>query len=146
MAESKLTDLIAKLEAATEGSRELDAALMVAVQEIPAPRYGLREGFKQECRLGNDDLSVDVWTVGPGYEERYARYPAKPFTTSLDAIVALIERKLPGWERHELYNPNHGDHGCGYAGLTPPGGKSTNVVARNDKLALCSALLRALQL
>ena len=92
-----LAQLIERLEAASEGSRELDAACIVAAQDIPAPRYGLKEGFKQECRLGNDDCSVEVWTVGLDYEERYARYPATPVTTSIDAIVALIERKLPGW-------------------------------------------------
>lgn len=66
MAESKLTDLIARLEAATEGCRDLDL--------------------------------VFAQTVGANWS--YTGEPprviyCKPFTTSLDAIVALIERKLP---------------------------------------------------
>ena len=139
-------ELIARLEAASDGGAELDAAIAVAAQDIPVPRYGLREGFRQECRLGNDDRSVEVWTVGPDYEERYARYSAKPVTTSLDAIVALIEWKLPGW-RWSAGNDWHDEQA--WARVFPAPREqhlgTGNKYASTAPLALCIALLRALR-
>jgi hypothetical protein len=62
-------DLIARLEAAEVGSRDLDAAIWLLVVEKPRP------GGK-----------VD--------RDMFGRWPA--FTTSLDAALALAERVLPG--------------------------------------------------
>jgi hypothetical protein len=68
-----MTDLIARLEAATEGSRELDAYVARAV--------GINVTYSNEITpepCGDDDCYL------PNY------------TTSIDAALALIERKLPG--------------------------------------------------
>lgn len=63
-----MTDLLTRLEAAKEGSRELDKLMWEFVSDIP----------------------YHEWTPLPP--------PPRPaFTTSLDAITRLIERELPGW-------------------------------------------------
>lgn len=115
MAESKLTDLIAKLEAATEGSRELD--------------------------LDIAQLFREPWGYTGGETPRDIK--CAPITTSLDAIVRLIERKLPGsglvmaattqpWA--QVYRTDD------------PGSNLDAVAASTLPLALCVALLSALQL
>lgn len=144
MAESKLTDLIAKLEAATGGSRELDAELM-ALFYVQDSRF---IGCTCDCCPGGRhpdlvwvDPDTDKWvtTALAGYE----------FTTSLDAIVALIERKLPVWcivveSTPKLDHPS-GNKACARIMLMSGGG-TARIAARTPPLALCVALLSALQL
>lgn len=89
--EGGLSELISRLEAASEGSRELDVAMAYAA--APASLTG--------------------------------RY-----TTSLDAIAALIERKYPG--QHQL---------AGFIALA----KWDGTTAQSLALGLCVALLKALQ-
>lgn len=91
-----ITDLIAKLEAANEGSRALDALIVAAFDHRPAWLS------KSEGRLWadlNGPLPVVRWQeagMKRGYGNPQAYGLAPEVTTSLDAIVALIERKLPG--------------------------------------------------
>lgn len=149
MAESKLTDLIAKLEAATEGSRDLDAEIAVSLSGDP-----------------------EAWVVNPAPHSIFSPVPgwwrtgndeshkAPDYTTSLDAIVGLIERKLPGWGGMVSF----GSLTCGATlhtadlwGLVTETGETEDGIAiqlrpeehgenRKPALALCIALLSALQL
>jgi hypothetical protein len=71
---SALADLIARVEAATEGSSELNCKIALA--------------------LGT------AWTETldrPGFKGEYMRGDHGPVTRSLDAALALAERALPGW-------------------------------------------------
>ena len=81
----KLGDLLERLEAATGPDREIDKAVMLAIgraREIdPWMFYGPGE---------------TVWCFGD-YEHESVN-PALPYVTaSLDAVLALVEEKLPGW-------------------------------------------------
>lgn len=121
-------ELIARLEAASEGSLELDEAIALRfypwLAPLPRSEYG---GWHHPT----DGLIA----------------PADPYTTSLDAIVALIERKLPGWSwgvsgalsptcTGLLYEP--APTATGYRTKQRADGKT-------PAIALCIAFLRALR-
>jgi len=148
MAESKLTDLIAKLEAAAEGSHELNRAMGLAIGELHLDAKG------DLYRIDRHDGSH---TYGGSGDETII---TPRWTTSLDAIVALIERKLPGWggmvsfgaltcgatlHTADLWGPvtETGETEDGIAIQLRPEEHGEN---RKPALALCVALLSALQL
>lgn len=118
------SDLIARLEKAEAGSRELDAEIATAV-------------------LGWKWIAVEqVWELpaGSSWPQSRSRWGVTAYTTSLDAIVALIGEKLPGMDwtvssTGEVYlvGPNIVNDWFEANG------------AKTPALALCSSLLRALQ-
>ena len=88
-----MTDLIDRLKAADGASRELDAEIAIFLAEPT-----------------EEELYYKPWTVlddgpneGPGCyfvhtrSGRMMRH-APEYTASLDAALALVEDKLPGWE------------------------------------------------
>lgn len=145
MAESKLTDLIAKLEAATGPDREADC-------EIWAIARGLDLEWQGTTLVAGDE-GVIGW-IDPGqhsrnfHTNRSATAPGSipTYTASLDAIVALIERKLPGKVGdlvHDARAAVSRDHALHIRFWKPDtDGSYTTALA----LALCIALLSALQL
>lgn len=130
-----LSELIARVEAATEGSRELDALIAVAVDgffidgEDPwgRPKY---------CYLDEDGAQI---SPGQGHDMLVRRY-----TTSVDAALALIERVLRGAVWRVGFDPDDGSIRAEIVGAAPDCVRST---ANHDSpaLALCAAALRALQ-
>ncbi|WP_374453776.1 hypothetical protein [Phenylobacterium sp.] len=121
-----LAQMIAKLEAASEGSRELDVDIAIASGEWTPP-YGAER----------DADRPDVWRrSGVNYWAQYAAY-----TTSLDAIVALIARKLPGVAGWSVALDTYDNS----AALTDMAGETRGAVAKTLPLAACIAFLRALQ-
>lgn len=128
-----LEELLAKCEAATEGSRELDAAIVAVVTG------GRVAG-------GQDVFPGMYWTRGNSCQS------APPITSSLDAIVRLIEQELPGW----MWVREHSD-GHTYVRLLGPeyvrhefmGSRNSHSVSPsrgadgNVPLALCAAFIRA---
>lgn len=115
-------ELIARLEAASEGSRELDAAILSAIgdQALDRGRFGWE--WRPE--------RVGFWRPMP-----------EP-TTSIDAIVALIERKLPVLA--DFYIAQH--RGSARATIWLDGKPFDGVKEGRDKpLAACIAFLRALR-
>jgi len=123
MAESKLTDLIAKLEAATEGSRELDCIVLDCL------------GFDLITeRMGAYWCSADLGALDDAH--------GTP-TTSLDAIVGLIERKLP---ESALVMATSSPPWVQVYLSDDPGSNLDAVSAATLPLAACIALLSALQL
>ncbi|WP_341020975.1 hypothetical protein [Brevundimonas diminuta] len=77
-----LSALIARLEAAEVGSRELDAHVEVAARAFEAAKTGLsREHWAKWV------VSRDFWV-----EDEHTAYQPTPVTTSLDAALALAER------------------------------------------------------
>lgn len=127
-----LAQLISRLEAASEGSRELDAAMFRA---IGAPLPDKFANLNLELTWGPDGSAY--MPVG----EMQVRYEPPAYTTSIDAIVALIERKLPGWWVQYL-----GQTTKGWAARIERQGTSLGLFnSTTPALALCIAFLRALQ-
>lgn len=125
-----MSDLIARLEAAEAGSRELDGDVWYAVHE-PDVEYGALH-IEQ-----TDQGPIEVLTCELG--SKYADC-VENYTTSLDATLALASRVLPGFgwgavqgsgERAKAnVTPANADHGFTATASTPA-------------LALCAAILRA---
>jgi hypothetical protein len=118
---SHLPSLIERLKAAEGPSRELDFWLTIAMDDEP-------------CNETIEDLLDDIEAVG--FEGMYIE---APFTKSLDATIALAERKLPGWEG--IIPLNKGDAWL----WSDPLRKSHRVEAATPVLSLLTALLTALQ-
>jgi hypothetical protein len=122
------SELVARLEGASEGSRELDALVWLAINpngEIDVKRTGRTEVPAWRCRIPGS--IKNSWTS------------PQPVTTSLDAALALAERVL-GSKAHvwqivrffDRHSVQFGDH------LTLPSGEGATA-----PLAACIALLRA---
>jgi len=122
------TDLVAMLEAAEAGSRELDAAVwLAATGEVVAWPWGQPDADGPWCVYGNA-----MWT------------PLAGLTTSLDAALALAERVLPGWRRH--LNELPPSTGLGWEATVWTDAADLSVHpsrAPTAPLALCIAVLRA---
>ena len=130
-----INNLITRLEAAERGGTELSAEMAVRLRfpeyKYPKPVLNRRPDSWREAwtRLTHDGF-------GGG-----ADWPH--YTTSLDAITALIEEKLPGWEWdvHSnlgavVYDP------IVSSGVTYKSTENSDVV-QTAPLALCIAFLRA---
>lgn len=112
--------LIEKLSAATGPDRDIDGALVEVFATHP-PLWKRKRG------------STSEW----GNDHPLSSWDAPRYTASLDAALALVEKKLPGWD-WEVHNN-------GLARLLSPEGNSIYANAPTPALALCLALLRALQ-
>ncbi len=95
-----MSDLIARLEAATEGGRELDAvvwALVLPRSGVAFDGYGEPENFLRYEYDANEDGSVDLYVVfasGDRHSMRRAKRKSPNYTTSLDAAMTLMPE---GW-------------------------------------------------
>ena len=58
----------------------------------------------EEATGPDRELDVELWVIDPKDSEPESAIP--PYTASLDATVALIERVMPGFARHVAYIPN----------------------------------------
>ena len=126
----KWVELAERCEKAMGPDREIDAAMAKALGLVPP---GLTPGASR------------------GYEARFSNsaglvWDAPYYTTSLDAIAALIERKLPGWRVrwhtdgdgvHEAFLEDKGDFDAIDA-------RHTETFAASPALALCAAFCRAM--
>ena len=143
-----LSALIARLEAAKVGGRELDAHVEVAARAFEAAKTGLARKHWAKWIV-----SRDFWV-----EDEHTAYQPAPATTSLDAALALAERVLPGCcvlvgdykglANHTRWN-GEGDARAtkGWCSLSPDDAASSNhrVHAHTPALALCIAVLKAKQ-
>ena len=122
-----LAELIARLEAATEGSRELDAE----IGAHPAtPSCGVRKGAAKERVVEAADTHDPPLVNLPHY------------TTSIDAALTLVPEGM------EWALSNHGQTGAEqlcWAGVfgSPFIGSECDSHAATPVLALCIAALRA---
>lgn len=125
-----MSALIARLEAAEAGSRELDAAVWAASNGYELVRF---DGAGWLYKMHADDIQR---------HERTGFIPG--FSQSLDAALALADRVLPGqeYEITTLYNVarvtlnmNHGDEGGPYYGSND---------CCNVPLAICAAVLKSI--
>ena len=119
------SELVARLEAASVGSRELDALI-----------WPLHPGFKRQSGQHYTDEAL---------EREWRQIAAPDYTTSLDAALALAERVLPGVRVVT-------DSACKETGRPAAGfvfsqqGEKINGVMNDGAtvaLALCASILKA---
>lgn len=130
-----LSTLIAKVEALTGPSREVDARVCIAIQYGGVNSEGATNVRTDEDWDG--DLLFEIGAVE-------CCNPIPPLSASIDAVVALIERELPGAE-FDLTNL----YGVASATLPLNGGDQSYETGRNEcgilACALLAAFLRALE-
>jgi hypothetical protein len=133
-----LSSIIARVEGGEGADRELDAAACVALNY-----GGTNSEGAENVRLEPDDWPDDLVFEANGEE---CCNPIPDLTTSLDAVIALCERVLPGWrikvEQHDKWmgavlNPAVKLGIAGYHAWC--GGPSISAACR----ALLAAMLRA---
>lgn len=130
-----LSDLLARLEAAEGANSGIDSALAVALGEWTPPR-----GFTQP----RPEEYPWQWSK----KQHNAYQPHDPYTASLDASLALVERTAPTFTADlTIYRTNGGDfqpHAlarlfCPYGEISEYRGD-----AKTPALALLCALVKAL--
>ena len=119
-----LAELIAKLEAATERSRELDAEIWAHLNGFTGAIKGRWVGGRWSWSVG----SVGVW------DDELPHY-----TTSIDAALTLVPE---GWH-WTIEGPDPLKRVSPYALLGLPGLREADGRAATPALALCIAALRA---
>jgi len=127
MTRPSLHSLLERVRSAEKGSRELDAEIAVALTGAEAPLYPQAHHPGVVIRDGKICFSP-------------------PVSTSLDAVVSLIEKELPGW----FYRVGHSTLHLGWANVyrehpnnTQPGDGEFFSDGRTPSLALLAALLSA---
>ncbi len=145
-----LSALIARLEAAEAGSRELDAEIWLRFNR---PEY--TGGVKAlEMRGWHDGRGHLILETDDGEEVADELYIGSA-TTSLDAALALAERGLPGWvslitaggdlkQTADLFGPVI-EMGEDFEGAEVEIRDEAHGEADTPALALCIAILRAKQ-
>ena len=134
---SDLDALIAKVEGLTGADREVDGLIEQSLGIMPSDAYWSKNNVYGEV--------VARWVSG--HYGAYKYHDPAELTASLDAIVKLVEAKLPGshWrvektcERPALSFRTH--QFTGYCG---DWGKPSRAEGPTPAIALCLALLRAL--
>ena len=123
------SELIERLEKAESGSRELDREMA----ELFGWQLKMPHGF---------------WLAPKGWKPLSPMEGLPYFTTSLDAIVSLIGEKLPGWTWAAGPRTYGEDWDLAWARIYPHRSQADgtgNKYAKTVPLALCIALLRAIQ-
>jgi len=122
-----LKEILELVEKAEAGSRELDARMHAALHG------GM---FMSLDRKERDGFDVDYVTFfASGCHTTSYDFPA--YTTSLDAIVGLVEKEFPERGHIQLKSDT------GYHAWITPSEDDTPRVYRSAPLALCAAYLRA---
>ncbi len=144
---SDQAELIAKLSEAKAGSDELSARVMLAAA-APAGSYVEKSPYNGvRCIYSGTDNRGDprLWDRR-GLPHRPEGWPV---TTSVDAALALIEKRLPGWSPSivkalhepvwtgEVVSPDLDDDDISEVGACS--------LAATPAVALCIALLKSLQ-
>lgn len=127
-----LQDLLERVEKAEGPDREIDVALWL--HTTPG---ATRRGTHVKHAHSDAEWDVDETRDATGY---LVVVPA--YTASLDAALALVERKLPGWT-WRLDSPDSASEPA-FARLSGPEWRSGAGWAKTPALALLAALLRAL--
>ena len=141
-----MQELIARLEAAEAGCRELDAEIWASLRPEKIKITGIAQPYGD-----NSGATQVLFTLPPkrtelATQKRGDFQHADPVTTSLDAAIALAERVLPGcgWsvsmdDRMGWYQSDIGKDHYLFAG------EPSRSLARTPALALCIAILKAIQ-
>jgi hypothetical protein len=124
-----LTDLLARLEAAEGPGIVLETQIAIALRDGAEgypnfPLGSFRDGFVQA------NMGRHGWSVG---------WRVPPYTASLDAALALVERVLPGWG-WAMSSSAAGPFGVVFL----PGERMREATHKTPALALLCALVKAL--
>ena len=138
--------LLERLEAATEGSRELDV-LLWAWERNYKP-FTENNIVMATCADPPHD-TVKLGTIDPGkqsnnFQEAWADPPFPNYTTSIDAALALVERVLPDWNKG-MYEQDDGSWFVEFRrGYRTSYDKVQGILrARTLPLGICIALVKA---
>jgi len=85
-----LRDLIERMEAAKEGSRELDALIAVTIGEDLPASMGEAKPHLRACRPNDNCAPGHYWLV---QRSGMSLRSAKHYTTSIDAALTLVPEK-----------------------------------------------------
>jgi hypothetical protein len=136
---TSLTSLIERIEAATEGSRELDGGIWKAICEKPGDVWA-NDLIDGDVWLRRDPIDHVAWEGPPAY------------STSIDAVRTLLPPTTECWWLIEqLRSPDSPMASFGIPGIFRARvgfwRSSSNYIARHDDptLALLAAILRARQ-
>ena len=132
-----MKDLIEKLEAATEGSRELDAEIAYAVQWRPDEWPPSAQSFREH------EAKHDYATAWIAHAPFRAAWPIPHYTTSLDAALSLVPegRRIYSLQDQRHFQRNQGWF-CGIDEICGLGCVFTKEAA-TPALALAIAALKA---
>lgn len=133
------SDIIERLEKATEPDRALDYRIAYLVD--------LRiEGMSCTVREYCDNLSgMDLTQIVASGDRHTSilRHELPPYTASLDAAIALVEAKLPGWSWGA--GRDDGRYSSGVEKVTRYDREVYMAVSNNAAIALLIAMFHALQ-
>ena len=140
-----IEELIARLEKASGPDREIDFDIWCMEHGFQIVWESNRAFFAREQEHGPIAFIDPTERSRNFYLNSNYEKGVPCFTASLDAIVSLIERKLPGWGWFLRREPD-GSWSC--SGLTFPDAPNVTpgaATAKMPTLALCLAFLKALQ-
>ena len=144
---SAISELLERVEKATGADREIDAALYNLLHTDNFRPVAFNAFVQDDPEYFDLGRYHDGWLVGKTKRDVYAE-DLERFTDSLDAALALVEAKLPGWSygvamRGDKLRREGCDDERAYAWLK--NGEQAEADAPTLALALCLALLRALE-
>jgi hypothetical protein len=144
---NEIDALIAKCEAATGGDREIDAEIATDIAGLCLHGSWHREGPEGDTGRVCDDCGADSWgnkgMFGQRLNDDLPRY-----TSSIDLIIALIERELPVVRISISIDPSgNGCHIVHWPDGLSGGPHAPEVTAAHvtPALACCAAFLKALR-
>jgi hypothetical protein len=142
---SDLKDLLERVEGAEGPDRVLDAAVYYAVAKALHRRGGYVSAKTPMVAITDDGR---MWAALPAKERRggpqswHGAGFAPPYTASLDAALALVERVQPGTKK-AISHRNFQYDGW-LVTLVPPEGLAQQGRSQHLALALLAALLKSL--
>lgn len=135
-------DLVERVESGTGSDRELDCLIDAALDGRSISESG-NMILARNSRPPHDTYIlgwIDPGKTSRNFSEGPSRPPVPRYTASLDAVVSLIEQKLPGWEwlKHEP--------GRMWVAMKPIGYRvKLSGSGSSDARALLAACLRAIE-
>lgn len=132
---SEIAELIEKVSKATGPSAEIDAAVVAWLNNATVRPYPPTDDFgpRNQWQFWSKD--------GAHYLGSESRFNVPPLTASLDAVIALVEKELPGW----LHAYEREQSGLYLAWAWEAGDYATPAEAKTPALALLLALLKSKQ-
>lgn len=131
---TKSTDLQDKLTRASEGSRELDAEVHKAFNDV-------KPGYFWDFDAG--ELSQVLWMRKAGFSSISINTP--DYTTSLDAALALLAEVLPGWDWGRRQGEMYLISAYTEDGISKYRGFDSGAPLLPAPIQLCIAILKATQ-
>lgn len=127
---TSLSDLIERLEKATEGSREIDALIECEIRRFQACAVGLNDEQRSHWKpVGSKGEVID--------DQGFTRYHAPLYSQSMDAAISMIPRPMcwSGGESNEDDQP--------WSCITDGEGRDYAATGATPIIALCIAALKA---